>query len=113
MMGHDEKLKFETVKTDMNVFLRSLFFAEKFAEHTGAKTLHCFADTFIDIKKYNSGLAVLEDYTLRNCWPHWDKFTAREVHTKPSRARDGLHFGQEHHERFAQLFLGKFGQKLR
>jgi hypothetical protein len=113
LMGHDEKLRYQTGKTDMHVFLRSVFFAEKFAEHQGAKLIHCFADTYIDLKEHNPQLAVLEDYTLRNCWPHWDKFTARDVHTKPSKARDGLHYGVEHHDRFAELLLQRFGSKLR
>lgn len=113
LLGHDEKLRYQTGKTDIHVFLRSVFFAEKFAEQQRAKIIHCFADTYIDLKEHDPQLTVLEDYTLRNCWPHWDKFTARDRHTKPSRARDGLHYGVEHHERFAKLFLEKFGQKLR
>lgn len=113
LMGTDEKLKYQNDVTDRQTFLKSLFFVEKFAEKQNAKTFHLFADTYVDIKKHNPQLNVLEEYTLRNCWPHWDKFTARELHTQPSRARDGQHYGTEHHERFAKLFLEKFGQKLR
>jgi len=113
LMGYDEKLRFQTAETDMHVFLRSVFFAEKFAEHNDAKILHCFADTFIDLKKYDPNLGVLENYTLKNCWPYWDKFTARDIHATPSKARDGLHYGVEHHSRFAELFLQKFSPKLK
>ena len=113
LMGTDEKLKYQDRDTDMNVFLKSVFFAEKFAEHNRAKILHCFADTYIDLSKYDPQVSQLEDFTLRNCWPYWDKFTARQLHAKPSRARDGMHYGEEHHERFAELFLDRFGPKLK
>ena len=59
------------------------------------------------------GLNVLEDYTIRNCWPYWDKFDQRVEYDKPSLARDGQHYGIEHHKRFAELFLENFGRKLR
>lgn len=113
LMGTDEQCRYQNKSTDEQVLLKSLFFVEKFAEHVNAKTFHTFAHDYIDIKKHNSKLNVLEDYTLRNCWPHWDKFTARELHTKPSRARDGIHFGVEHHKRFAKLFLDRFQSKLK
>ena len=113
LLGTDPKLKHQNAETDINTFLKSVFFVEKFAEHNQAKTFHCFADHTVDIKSHNPNLKVLEDYTLRNCWPHWDKFTARELHAKPSLARDGMHYGEEHHERFAQLFLQAFSSKLR
>lgn len=113
LMGTDAKLKHHTHETDMQTFFKSVFFAEKFAEKNKCKTFHCFSDSFIDLRKEDPNLNVLEDYTLRNCWPHWDKFTARDLHTQPSRARDGMHYGIEHHERFAKLFLDKFAVKLR
>ena len=113
LMGTDEKLRHHNDVTDRQTFLKSLFFVEKFAEKQKAKTFHCFADTHVDIKKHNPQLNVLEEYTLRNCWPHWDKFTARQLHSKPSRARDGMHYGEEHHERFAKLFLQAFSSKLK
>jgi len=113
LMGTDPKLKSQTAETDLQTFLKSVFFTQKFAEHNRVKVFHCFASTYIDLKEHDPSLNVLQDYTLKNCWPHWDKFTARELHTKPSLARDGMHYGEEHHERFAQLFLQKFGQKLR
>ena len=58
-------------------------------------------------------LNVLQEYTIKNCWPYWDKFTARDLHSEPSFAKDGEHYGVEHHERFARLFLERFGVKLK
>ena len=113
LLGTDEKLRYQTSDDDLQVFYRSLFFVQKFAEHKRAKVFHCFAQTYVDIKQVDPQLNVLEDYTLRNCWPHWDKFTARDLHASPSYARDGAHYGIEHHERFAKLFLDRFGPKLK
>lgn len=113
LSGSNKKLEHDTAETDLQIFLKSLFFVEKFAEKVGAKTFHCFASSYIDIKHHDPRLNVLEDYTLSNCWPHWNKFAARELHTQPSLARDGKHYGEEHHERFANLFLEKFGSKLK
>ena len=113
LSGTDQKLRYENHKTDVNNFLKSVFFFEKYAEKNQCKTFHCFADHYYDFRTPENSPALLEDYTLKNCWPYWDKFTARDLNTTPSRARDGIHYGQEHHERFAKLFLGKFGQKLR
>ena len=113
LLGTDPKLKSQTAETDMQTFLRSVFFVEKFAEKNNAKAFHCFADTFIDLSKYDPQVRQLEDFTLRNCWPYWDKFTARALHPKPSLARDGMHYGEEHHERFAELFLERFSAKLK
>ena len=39
--------------------------------------------------------------------------TARDLHTEPSLASDGVHYGIEHHKRFAELFLEKFASKLK
>jgi hypothetical protein len=110
--GTDEKLRFENYKTDLNNFLKSVFFLEKYAEKNQCRTFHCFSDNYHDFRTPENAPALLEDYTLRNCWPYWDKFTARDLHNKPSRARDGIHYGVEHHERFAKLFLQKFANKL-
>jgi len=111
--GTDEKLRFENHKTDLNNFLKCVFFLEKYAEKNQCTTFHCFSDHYHDFRTPENAPAMLEDYTLRNCWPHWDRFEARERYDKPSRARDGIHFGMEHHERFARLFLGKFSHKLK
>ena len=109
--GVEPELRYENDDTDINNFLKSVFFLEKYAEVNRCTTFHCFAqDSHHDHIK---GLNVLEEYTIKNCWPHWDKFTARDLHTKPSLAGDGLHYGEEHHERFAQLFLEQFSKKLR
>ena len=114
LMGTDEKLKHHNKDTDKQTFLKSLFFVEKFAEKTNAKTFHAFANDVVDLDKaHHPTLNVLQDYTLRNCWPHWDKFTQRELHTEPNLARDGVHYGVEHHKRFAQLFLDRFATKLK
>ena len=47
----------------------------------------------------------------------WDQHhlpdAQRERMTKPSLAKDGMHYGVEHHKRFAELFLEKFGAKLK
>ena len=107
----NEFLKIETGETDKQNFLKNVFYVEKFAEKNRCKTLHCFADQ--TYQEHIKGLNVLEDYTIRNCWPYWDKFEQRVPYNKPSIAKDGWHFGIEHHQQFAKLFLGYFGRKLR
>ena len=107
----DQLLKTETHETDKNNFLKNVFLVEKFAENNQCKTFHCFADE--TYQEHLKGLNVLEDYTIKNCWPYWDKFDQRVSHTEPSLAADGEHYGVEHHERFAKLFLDYFGRKLR
>ena len=106
-----ELLSAENDDTDKNNFLKNVFFVEKYAEKNNCKVFHCFAqDSYQEhIKEPN----VLEDYTIKNCWPYWDKFTARGLHPDPSLAGDGVHYGAEHHERFAKLFLQRFGAKLK
>ena len=113
IMGYDERLRHEDKETDTNNFLKSVFLLEKFAEKNGCKTFHCFAHDTVDLKKWNPELKVIQDYSLRNCWPYWDKFTARELYSEPSRARDGKHFGVDNHKRFANIIVERFGQKLR
>ena len=107
----NELLKIETGETDKQNFLKNVFHVEKFAEKNRCKTLHCFADQ--TYQEHIKGLNVLEDYTIRNCWPYWDKFEQRVPYNKPSIAKDGWHFGIEHHQQFAKLFLSYFGRKLR
>ncbi len=101
-----------TSDDDVQNLLRNIFFAEKFGEVAQAKVLHCFAHREVQHPDLNK-LNVLNHYTLANCWPYWDKFTARDLHSKPSLAKDGKHYGVEHHERFAKLFLEKFQSKLK
>ena len=49
--------------------------------------------------------------------PYFDKHHLPEAHREmtrePSLARDGHHCGTEHHKRFSQLFLDRFGPKLK
>jgi hypothetical protein len=110
-MGSDDELKFENEETDKNNFLKNVFFVEKYAERNNCKVFHCFAQD--SYHEHIQGLNVLEEYTIKNCWPYWDKFTARDLHSRPSLANDGEHYGVEHHARFAQLFLEKFAVKLK
>lgn len=114
LMGTDPRLKGQTTSSDEGVFLKSVFFLEKYAEKNRCMTIHCFADSYFDFRdEHSKNIRLLEEHTLRNCWPYWDKFTARELVPKPSRARDGVHYGVENHKRFAELFLERFAQKLK
>ena len=61
----------------------------------------------------DDSLSILKNYTISNCWPEWDKHTKRELHNEPSLAKDGMHYGVEHHEVFSRLFLQRFNTKLR
>ena len=110
LTSDNEFLKTETEHTDIHNFLKNVFLVEKFAEKNRCKVFHCFADE--TYQEHIKGLNVLEDYTLKNCWPYWDKFEQRQLHSRPSLAKDGEHYGIEHHERFANLFLQQFGNKL-
>ena len=101
-----------TVKEDVQNFLHNVWWTEKFAEVTGARTFHCFAHDPI-VNEQLKDLNVLEDYTIKNCWPYWDKFEQRQRHSAPSLASDGAHYGVEHHQRFAELFLQHFATKLK
>ena len=111
LMSYDEELKNEDERTDRENFLKNVFFLEKFAQKNQCKTFHCFAQE--SYHEHIKGLTVLEDYTIKNCWPYWDKFQQREQYKEPSLAKDGQHYGVEHHERFAEMFLQQFGNKLR
>ena len=110
-----ESLKVENENTDRNNFLKNVFFVEKFAEKNSCKTFHCFADE--SYHEHLTNLNVLPEHTIKNCWPVWDKHHAvgakKELVTKYSLASDGIHYGIEHHERFAQLFLERFALKLK
>ena len=112
LMGTDKKLRYEDNETDVNNFLKSVFFLEKYAEKNHCETFHCFADSYMDFRDENLKPRLLETHTLTNCWPYWDKFNARDRH-EPSRARDGIHCGIDNHKRFAVLFLERFGGKLK
>ena len=108
-----EFLKFENSNTDRNDFLKSVFFVEKYAEKNQCKTFHCFSDNHIEFETKGSSPMVLEKYTLKNCWPYWDKFEQRELTPDPSRAKDGIHYGIPNHKRFAEKFIERFGPKLK
>mgnify|MGYP002024955793 FL=1 len=111
LMSYDEELKKEDDLTDKNNFLKNVFFVEKFAENNRCKTFHCFAQD--SYHEHIKGLNVLGDYTIGNCWPYWDKFQQRVQYNDASLAKDGQHYGVEHHKRFAELFLERFAVKLR
>ena len=113
LMSYDDRLKLENEATDKQNFLKNVFFVQKFADNNHAKVFHCFAQ---DIYKLE-GSNVLGDTSLKFCWPPWDQYlgegSRREKITKPSLAKDGTHYGIEHHKLFAELFLNKFSSKLR
>jgi hypothetical protein len=114
LTSDDTPLKMENNNTDHNNFLKNVFFLEKFAEKNEAKTFHCFAQ---DAYKLDNNLQVLKDYTIKNCWPEWDRYhlpDAKRQHiTSPNLASDGVHYGIEHHKVFARLFVERFKSKLR
>ena len=101
-----------TNQDDVRNFLHNVFWTEKFCEVVGAQSFHCFAHDPISNDQMDK-LNVLQDFTIKNCWPYWDRFTQRQLESKPSLARDGKHYGVEHHKRFAKLFLDYFGGKLK
>jgi hypothetical protein len=114
LTSNDALLKTENNNTDKNNFLKNVFLLEKFAEKNQAKTFHCFAE---DVYELDSNLQVLENYTIKNCWPEWDKHhlpeAKREHITTPSLAQDGVHYGVEHHQVFARKFYERFKSKLK
>jgi len=113
IMGVDKRLKYEDYDTDKSNFLKSVFFLEKYAEKNQCKTFHCFADSYIDFRTQHDRPNLLENHTLRNCWPYFHTRENRKLVPEPSKARDGLHFGIENHKRFAELFLNSFSARLR
>ena len=56
-------------------------------------------------------MAEKRKYTKKS--EYWNKFEQRVPYNDPSLASDGKHFGVEHHKRFAELFLAKFGHKFK
>ena len=111
IVSYDGTLKGEDEHTDKNNFMKNVFLVEKFAEQNKCKTFHCFAQE--SYHEHIPNLNVLDTYTIKNCWPYWDKFEQRVPYNKPSLARDGEHYGVEHHKRFAELFVNYFGKKLK
>ena len=114
LMSYDETLKTENEHTDKNNFLKNVFFVEKFAEKVGASTFHCFAQDVYDIPNVAN---VYSETSVKLCWPHWSKQKSdsanRILTTEPSLAKDGMHYGVEHHKRFAELLYGKFASRLK
>ncbi len=109
----DELLATETEDTDNQTFLKNVFFVNKFAEKRNAKAFHCFAE---DTQKLEDTY-VYDKETLKNCWPAYDRPNAgdpdRELTDKHSFARDGIHYGVEHHERFAKQLSKAFHVKFK
>lgn len=108
LTSDSEFLKIETADTDRNNFLRNVFFLEKFAQKNNAKTFHCFADEYIPLE---GDLNILRNKTIKNCWPEWNK--NRIIVKQVNLAKDGLHYGVEHHKVFARLLLEHFQSKLK
>ena len=84
-----------------NNFLKNVFFMEKFAEKVQATTFHCFAQDVYNLPEAHN---VFAQTSLSKCYPYWDKKDLnREVSREPSLAKDGVHYGYDHHKRFAEL----------
>jgi hypothetical protein len=128
LTGDNPLLKFENRWTDYNNFLKCLFQIEKFATYNNAKTFHCFADESLNPTDYTSdydkkdnvrknNLNILTNPNLKTCWPEWDRHIAkgakREHISEPNLAKDGIHYGPEHHKTFANLFYNTFKTKLK
>ena len=113
MMSYHEELKHENDDTDKNNFLKNVFFVEKFAEKTDATVFHCFAQDAYPIQ----GVNAYDQTTIKKCWPVWSKQKSNHKDRiridTPSLAKDGMHYGVEHHERFAELFYNHFRSKLK
>jgi len=110
----DPLLKTQNAYTDQNNFLKNVFFLEKFAENIQAKIFHCFAEESYNL---DNNFNVLKEPTIKNCWPEWDKHhlpnAKKEKITIPSVARDGCHYGVEHHRVFASRFYERFKHKIK
>ena len=109
LYGDSKELKTENEQTDENTFLKNVFFVEKFAERMDAKTFHCFAEEVYDLKNKKCYIKT----TLKKCWPEWDSQKKRELYNEPNVAKDGQHYGTEHHRVFANMLYNAFGSKLK
>lgn len=113
LTSDDDLLKNENENTDRNNFLKNVFFVEKFAEKIEAKVLHCFAQDVYELPNANN---VFSKSSIKLCWPEWSTMTFEQEKrvsiTKPSLARDGIHYGVEHHQTFAKLFYNYFKKYL-
>jgi len=110
--GAHHMLKQNTEINDKHNLLHNVFMVEKFAEHVGAKTFHCFAEQVYDIDMPPN---TMREHSLADCWPIYDKQFEKitDIIETPDLASDGKHYGVKHHERFAELFLRKYNTKLR
>jgi hypothetical protein len=110
----DNSLKYENSVTDQNNFLKCVFQVEKFAEYNNAVVFHCFAQ---DIYMIPDTRYVLDDSSLRSCWPVWDNHhgadARRTIEGKPDLARDGIHYGTKHHRTFAENIYNRFSSKIK
>lgn len=130
LTSHDSLLKTENENTDKNNFLKNVFFAEKFAERQAAKLFHCFAQDIYEIKNSHR-LArsfgedvyhmvpndnVFASASLKSCWPRWDNHNLPNANrtriSTPSLAKDGVHYGADHHKTFANLLFERFKTTL-
>ena len=106
-------LVLENEHTDQNNFLKNVFFVEKFAEKNSAKVFHCFAEETYNLQSNH----VYHGKSLKNCWPVWSKIRRNHEErifvSEPSFARDGVHYGVEHHTTFANLLYNHFKTKLK
>lgn len=109
----DPILKTETATTDRQNFYKNVFFIEKFAMHRRAKVFHCFAEEVEQLDNSN----LYSEVSLKTCWPAYDNAHTsdadRSLTKKPSVARDGVHYGKEHHERFARQLYKSFYSKFK
>ena len=108
-----ELLATETDDTDQHNFLKNVFFVNKFAEKRNGKVFHCFAEEVAPLDDNH----VYSTETLKNCWPAYDRPNTddadRLITKEHSLARDGIHYGVEHHERFAKQLHKEFRVKFR
>ena len=99
--------------TDLHVL--SAKEAKKYADKNDCQVFHCFAQE--NYSEHIKELNVLPEHTIKNCYPPYDKHhladARRTLISEPSLAKDGVHYGVEHHKEFAKLFLDQFAGKLK
>ena len=115
IISTDTALKNEDEHTDKNNFLKNVFLVQKYADKNDCTVFHCFAQE--NYSEHIQDLNVLPEHTIKNCYPPYDKHhlagARRTLISEPSLAKDGVHYGVEHHKEFAKLFLGQFAGKLK
>ena len=107
------KEAYEISQSTNNNFLKNVFLVEKFADKNGAKVLHCFAQDKYKIP--NADVYTTE--TLKTVWPEWSKDRSKQSKrqhiSEPSLAKDGIHYGVEHHNAFGKQIYYTFRTKLK